>query len=218
MTKSVDSLTNPPEIAFSLENISKSFADPIFRKLSLTLNKGEVLYIVGANGCGKSTLLKIIAGLLRAEEGVVEWHSPISKCPFGYYSQDLMLYRELSVLQNLSFFGDLVDVSADNVFGYIERFELSKYKNKLVDELSAGYRGRAALCRAFMMAEADTENIPGALFLDEPSTALDTDGFSLLIREIENFRSGNQGRVAVVVTHCLERFNISKQDSQVLEL
>lgn len=184
---------------FSLEKIKKKYRfHSVINELSLSLDQGDIALLLGANGSGKSTLLKICAGLIRPDQGTVYYQQTTKPIPFtqiGYATHELMLYKRLSVEENLSLFHRLS--AANGEFGAeIQKWNLDSLRGRAVAELSKGQQYRVSLCRAF-------HTDPRFLFLDEPSTALDEDALSLLESNIK--AQAASGSSILIATHDLDR-------------
>jgi heme ABC exporter ATP-binding subunit CcmA len=184
----------------TLTGISKSFLrNNVLRELSITFKPGERVLLLGANGAGKSTLLRLCAGLSRPDSGTISFDgAPSSRAPLGYSSHRLLLYPQLSVRENLSFFAALVrrEKTVDET---IERWALTHYAEAPVSSLSKGLQMRVALCRTLLTS-------PRFLFLDEPSAALDQHSLEIFLNELNrNFESHQQQTLAVIATHDIAR-------------
>ncbi|GAB5603451.1 ABC transporter ATP-binding protein [Thermus sp. FJN-A] len=144
--------------------------------LELSLQKGEVLALLGPSGSGKSTLLKLIAGLLSPDRGFVRFEGqdltplPPEGRKVGFLFQDYALFPHLTVAENIAF--ALVEARwpkgarEGRVRELLERMELGPHAAKRPQELSGGEQQRVALARALA-------NRPRLLLLDEPLGALD---------------------------------------------
>ena len=161
-----------------INNICKSFENPdktVFKALhgiSLTINEGEFVAVVGRSGCGKSTLLNIVAGLLPATEGEVVFEDlsaddrPLTSVVF----QDLALFPWRSVKKNITYGLEEQGVSKktrdDRAGKLIELVGLMGFENHYPHQLSGGMKQRAAIARALAVN-------PELLLMDEPFSALD---------------------------------------------
>ena len=160
-----------------LSNISLTFGgDPVFDRLSLVVQPGDRVALVGRNGSGKSTLMKVMAGLVEADKGerVVPPHMSV-----GYMEQD----------PSMEGFDTLGDYAASDLpegeFYKVERAgEGLKFDpQRPVATASGGERRRAALAK--LMAEA-----PDLMLLDEPTNHLDIEAIGWLERELNATRAG----------------------------
>lgn len=170
----------------------------IFENLSLHLEKGEILAVMGPSGYGKTTLLGLVSGLLKSQKGEVE--NTFEK--IAYVFQEPRLFPWLTVKENLLAVMDEKDKSAEKTVIECLRFVgLSDSLDKYPDELSGGMKSRASLARALAFG--------GDLFLlDEPFAALDEDlRNDLLVKLKEYLRAHNAS--AILVTH-------NKEDAEKL--
>lgn len=166
----------------------------VLKGVSGEVTVGQVLFINGANGSGKSTLMRILAGLLAAEAGTVEYveagqsHDIASRRrAVGYVAPDLALYEELSAVENLEFFCELRGVPKRRAAEMLD--ELGLPEDRLAGALSSGMRQRLRWGWALL-------DEPKLLLLDEPFQNLDQPGVQqgteLLSRHLE------RGGLAVV--------------------
>ncbi len=163
----------------------------MLRGVSFQLERGETLVVTGANGSGKTTLLRLLVGLSAPSRGSLE--VDVDRGRIGFLSHEPLVYRELTGLENLDLFGKLYRVPErrERIGMLLERFGLWDARNERVHAYSRGMSQRLALCRAFLH-ESDL------VVLDEPFSALDEDGASLLDGELAQLASE---RVLVVSTH-----------------
>lgn len=163
----------------------------------VSFNLHGKIAVLGYNGAGKSTLAKIIAGIITPTEGKVRVFgrdpakSPEVRKKIGIASHNPMLYRELSVKENLEFYsrvyGGNVEISElARIFGF------TKFLNRKVSELSRGYLQRVALAKAML-------NQPDLLILDEITAGLDAEARNSIIEVIRDY-SGS----VIFTTHLLE--------------
>ena len=167
----------------SVSNVAYAFGRyPLFKEVSFDVPQGEVLLVKGPNGSGKSTLLKIMAGLLWAPQGKVEYLTDATlldethlRRQLGMCAVEQNLYDELTALENLVFFGHLrthTDVT-DRAKPLLERASLWDHRHKAVKALSSGMRQKLKLLAAVI-------HEPGFLLLDEPGSNLDQTGMDFL--------------------------------------
>lgn len=197
-----------------LDQIKKGYTDgaarfDVLRGVSLQVNDGDFLAIVGASGSGKSTLLNVMGGLDRAYEGRAEvFGRDLARLgdgelaryrneQVGFVFQSFNLVPPLSALQNVllpSYFasGDEPDAEA-RAAEALARVGLAGKEKRLPSQLSGGERQRVALARALFRR-------PKLLLADEPTGSLDPDtgkGVIELLRELND----REGLTLVVVTH-----------------
>src|SRR3954468_16243003 len=167
--------------------------------VTVTVPAGATLAVFGSNGAGKNTLLRVLAGLLRPHSGKASVLG--SKLPdeawkvrgkVGFLGHESLLYRDLSVRQNLEFHARLHGVSG--VEEAIAAVGLERRANDPVRELSRGMVQRAAVARA-------TLHDPAVLLLDEPRANLDPKA----AEQLEPLIGRPSGRTRVLVSHDVER-------------
>jgi heme exporter protein A len=177
----------------------------ILRGISFTLAPGSALSVLGANGAGKSTLLRIIATLTSATEGelalfgqTVGRGDTALRRRIGMIGHQPMLYRDLSVLENLVFFGRLYQVAdaPARALQLLAMVGLSDRRGDAVKTLSRGQVQRVAIARAIM-------HDPDLLLADEPFAGLDAPSSDLLARLLIQLR--RQGKSLILTTHDLRQ-------------
>ena len=161
-----------------LNGLSKRYDDlEAVRDLSLSINRGEIFGFVGANGAGKTTTMRMLCGLLRPTSGSATiagrdvWRDRYAaRACFGYMAQKFSLYPDLTVLENLRFFGGAYRVPPNELEGRLERIlaqvDLKEKRETAAGSLSGGMRQLLALGCALV-------HEPPLLFLDEPTSGLD---------------------------------------------
>jgi ABC-2 type transport system ATP-binding protein len=190
------------EIVIELENIRKSYGNvKAVDGISLRVNKGEVLGIIGANGAGKSTTLEIMMGLRTPESGSVKVlgldiidGSDDIKQKIGIQLQQTALYDRIKVKEALELFSSYYDKKRD-LQEIIQALGLEPYLNKYVKNLSGGWQQRASLALALV-------NDPEIIFLDEPTTGLDPQARLELWKCINRFRA--EGKTIILSTHYMD--------------
>ena len=147
------------------------------RPVDLDLDRGGFLVVTGANGSGKTTLLRLVAGLAAPTGG--ELAVCADRGELGFLGHETLLYRDLTAVENLELYGRLYRVRErrERIGMLLERFGLWEVRSERVASYSRGMTQRLALCRALL-------HEPELLVLDEPFTALDTEGAELLDRQL----------------------------------
>lgn len=184
------------------KDVSKSFGvRRVLEKVSFTIEQGQTVFLCGVNGAGKTTLLRIIAGLLSADTGTVKLCEVCLKSDpekakqnLGVISHKSMLYPDLTVFENLSFFADLYGVpdSKTRIGELLTEAKLLSYRHDRVTVLSRGLLQRLAIARALIHA-------PSILLADEPFTGLDADSCLHLRETLARFADG--GGTVLMTTH-----------------
>jgi len=163
--------------AVALEGVGRAYGERVaLRDVSFTLAPGATVAVFGANGAGKTTLLRILAGLLRPHAGraaVLGAELPReawrARGRVGLLGHEPMLYRDLTVRENLRFHARLHGVAAARAEALTEQVGLAARADDPVRTLSRGMTQRAAICRAVL-------HEPALLLLDEPLANLDPGG------------------------------------------
>ncbi|MEO8922688.1 MAG: cytochrome c biogenesis heme-transporting ATPase CcmA [Caldimonas sp.] len=149
----------------------------LFRSVDFSLNRGEIVWLRGANGQGKTTLLRTLAGLSATESGSITWRDAAARPPsFLYLAHANALKEDLTVTESLQFLmrvaGD--QPTPDELDAALARFGMAGRRHAPVRTLSQGQRRRVALARLA------TPRTPATWLLDEPFDALDTAGIEIL--------------------------------------
>lgn len=158
----------------------------LFRGFSADLRAGDVWHVTGPNGCGKSSLLRIMAGLLRAEAGVVERTGSV-----GLIDERAALAENRTLEQALNFWKRLDEVSGRPAQA-LASLGLEHLRHIPVRYLSTGQRKRAALARLLSQKAA-------IWLLDEPLNGLDDAGIGVVAQFVTEHRAA--GGVCVITSH-----------------
>jgi len=195
----------------TLERVTKIYP-PYFRALnnvSLSIEPGEFVLLTGPTGAGKTTLLKLIYREEEPTDGEIFWeglpYSSLSYNDFlkirrkmGIIFQDLKLFEDLSVYENIKLSLDLAEISLPKkrakviIFDYLERFDLSSKANKKVKFLSGGEKQKVGFIRAIIKD-------PDYIIADEPTGNIDP----LSIKEILSILKelNQKGKTVLLATH-----------------
>jgi len=157
-------------------NLGKTYKNlKAVKDISFSLNKDEILGILGPNGCGKTTTIGMILGLLKPTNGkILIFGEEIEKKRvkilnrLNFISPYVELPKKLTVKQNLKVYGKLYGVKELNLkIEYLsEKLRLGEILNKITGELSSGQKNRVSLAKSII-------NDPEILLLDEPTASLD---------------------------------------------
>ena len=165
-------------IAIKAEQITKIFGDfTAVDHISFEVSKGEIFGFLGANGAGKTTAMRMFCGLSIPSSGNatvagfdVYKNTEDIKKNIGYMSQKFSLYENLTILENLEFFGGIYGLSNKQIkeksAELVAKLGLEKEKNKLVSELPLGWKQKLAFSVAIF-------HEPEIVFLDEPTGGVD---------------------------------------------
>jgi heme exporter protein A len=189
------------EAAIELDNLQRRYGERVaLAGVSLRLEKGQTLAVLGGNGAGKTTLLRVLAGLLRPHAGSVRvlgaqlpaerWRLPAQ---VGYLGHEPLLYRDLSGRENLRYHADLHGVPRARVDELLAAVGMAERADDPVSDLSKGLVQRLAAARAVL-------HDPALLLLDEPRANLDPAAAELL----EPLIGRASGRTRVLVSHDVE--------------
>ena len=193
--------------SIEIKSLTKKFGDfTSVDNISFDVKKGEIFGFLGANGAGKSTTIKMLCGILEPTSGdaMVGGYSIVKdpdmvKKNIGYMSQRFSLYNDLTVEENINFFGGVYGLEGkelkDRKIWVLEIANLKGKEKLLTGSLPGGIKQRLALGTAVI-------HKPGIVFLDEPTSGVDPisrRGFWELINDLSD-----EGITVFVTTHYLE--------------
>lgn len=190
-----------------LKNINKSFnGRPVLKNVTVTIEDGKTLAIVGPSGAGKTTLLRIISGLEQADSGTMIWNGEPTTAQamrkqgiIGVVFQNFELFPNLSVMRNITLAPTLQGIDQQQTDAtakkLLDQLALSDQAQAYPYSLSGGQKQRVAIARALALN-------PQILLYDEPTSAMDP-----LLREnvaemVNQFKAS--GMTQVVVTHDMD--------------
>ena len=172
----------------------------VLHSLTFELFAARVTGLLGPSGGGKTTLLRSLVGVQRGVSGTVSvLGEPAGSAPLrrrvGYVTQAPAVYGDLSVKENLDYFGALLGVRGGQVGEVLERVDLGPQRNQRVDSLSGGQRARVSLATALL-------GTPELLVLDEPTVGLDP----VLRRDLWQLfhELATQGTTLLVSSHVMD--------------
>ena len=194
-----------------VKNIQKSFAGTqVLKGVSFSLEKGQVLAIIGSSGSGKTTLLRCLNFLETPDEGQILVNGNLltgqnltdaqirqNRLHFGLVFQNFNLFPQYTVLENITMAPTLLkkapaDQIRSNALALLEKVGLSQKASAYPYQLSGGQQQRVAIARALALN-------PEVLCFDEPTSALDPELTNEVLRVIRSLK--NQDNTMVVVTH-----------------
>lgn len=194
-------------IAIEAKDLTRRFGKFVaVEKVNFTISYGEIFGFLGANGAGKSTTVRMLCGILAPSEGTaiidgydVSTQPEQIKQSIGYVSQRFSLYTDLTVEENLRFYGEIYGVSGDSFSKRLGEVMtatgLTAYKDRLAAELSGGWRQKLALANAIL-------HKPRILFLDEPTAGIDP-LFRRAFWELL-YQLADEGVALFITTHYME--------------
>jgi ABC-2 type transport system ATP-binding protein len=190
-----------------LENLSKRYGDvAAVRDLSFAINTGTIFGFLGANGAGKTTTMRMLCGLTHPSggratiDGLDMWKDRhLVRTKFGYVAQRFSLYPDLTVEENLRFFGGACRVAPERLEKRVEELirlcDLEQKRDAAAGSLSGGMRQLLALGCALV-------HDPPLLFLDEPTSGLDPVHRQQMWNLLYDL--SNRGKTIFVTTHYMD--------------
>ena len=196
------------EKVISIESLSKSFGDhEVLRKIDFTVNKGEVICIVGSSGSGKSTLLRCINRLEHPTSGKVLYHEKeirdIQKDVNEYRSKVGMVFQSFNLFNNMTVLKNCMtgtrkvlhlskQEAFDRAITHLKKVGMAPYIHAMPAQLSGGQKQRVAIARALCMN-------PDVLLFDEPTSALDPEMVGEVLNVMKELAA--TGLTMIIVTH-----------------
>lgn len=197
----------------TLENVTKKYGSfTAVDNISFKIQEGEIVGLLGPNGAGKSTTMNMITGYIEPTSGTVTINGfDINKKPqkakaaIGYMPENVPLYKDLTVKEFISYMAELKLVPSttrkEQITKIMEQTGLTDVQNKLIRNLSRGYKQRVGLAGALV-------NNPKILILDEPTVGLDPKQ----ITEIRNLIKSLRKKYTVIISS-----HILSEISQICE-
>lgn len=194
-------------LAVRVKNLSMHFGKfKAVDDISFEVEKGEIFGFLGANGAGKTTAIRMLCGLLKPTSGEasvagydVMTQSLRIKANIGYMSQKFSLYEDLTVKENIQFYGGVYGLSRERIGEKTEQLltelGLHDQKNSLTGSLPLGWKQRLALSMALL-------HDPSIIFLDEPTGGVDPISRRNFWRII--YHIAQQGKTVFVTTHYMD--------------
>ncbi len=203
-----------------VKDLTKKFGDFVaVDNISMEVNKGEIFGFLGANGAGKTTAIKMLSGLLKPSSGEakvigydVYTESEKIKSNIGYMSQRFSLYDDLTVLENMKFYGGIYGLHKQTLKikteQIIDLLHIGNFKDKLVRSIPLGWKQKLAFSISIL-------HEPPLVFLDEPTGGVDPitrREFWELISE-----SAQKGTTIFVTTHYMDEAEYCNQVSIMVD-
>lgn len=196
-----------PDYAIEVNNLTKKFGSFIaVDEISFMIKRGEIFGFLGPNGAGKSTTIRMLCGILEPTEGTakvggydINKQTELVKLNIGYMSQKFSLYEDLTVEENINFFGGVYGLSTDRIRDrskwVMEMAGLKGREKSLTKTLAGGWKQRLALGCAIL-------HEPKIVFLDEPTSGVDPISRRIFWELINQL--SEQGVTILVTTHYLD--------------
>ncbi len=194
-------------VTVEVENLTRTFGKfTAVDQVSFSVQKGEIFGFLGANGAGKTTTIRMLCGLLMPSSGTANvagfdvYTQPEEiKKNIGYMSQRFSLYEDLTVRENIRFYGGVYGLSRPQIARKTDELlnflKLQEQADVLTASIPLGWKQRLALSTAML-------HDPPIIFLDEPTSGVDPvsrKNFWLLI-----YRLAEQGKTIFVTTHFMD--------------
>ena len=207
-----------------LTSITKSYFQKIaVDDVSLSLNEGEIFGLLGPNGAGKTTLIRIINRIIEPEKGEIRYQGELMKgrhlAEIGYLPEERGLYKTMTVYDHAMFLGRLRRMSKEEVNRslntWLEKFEITSWKNKRIEELSKGMAQKVQFICAVL-------HEPKLLILDEPFSGFDPVNVELIQNELKSMKKA--GKTILLSSHNMksveeicDRAALIHQSKKILE-
>jgi len=195
------------ETVVKVDQLTKKFGSFIATNaISFEVKKGEIFGFLGANGAGKTTAMRMLSGLLTPTAGEasvagfdVATQAELVKQNIGYMSQKFSLYEDLTIQENIDFYGGIYGLSRqeikDRSKGIVSKFQLESVIHKLVKTIPLGWKQKLAFALALI-------HKPKVVFLDEPTGGVDP----ITRRQFWDliYEAANDGVTIFITTHYMD--------------
>jgi ABC-2 type transport system ATP-binding protein len=204
----------------SVSNLTKSFGDfTAVNNISFEVAKGEIFGFLGANGAGKTTAMKMLIGISKPSSGEaivagynIDNQSEMVKKNIGYMSQKFSLYDDLTIKENITFFGGIYGLSRKQIKEktavLIAELKLEEVENQLVGALPLGWKQKLSFSVALL-------HEPKIIFLDEPTGGVDPITRRQFWEMI--YAQSNKGTTLFVTTHYMDEAEYCHRVSIMVE-
>ena len=199
-----------------VEHVNKSFARfRVITDLSMEVREGSVFGFLGPNGAGKTTTMRMILDILRPDSGRITWNGrdvrEVPRRSWGYLPEERGLYPKVEVEEQLIFLARLhglaKSVAQRQLNEWLERFQITEYRKKKVEELSKGNQQKIQFLATIL-------HDPLILIMDEPFSGLDPINANILKDAFEEMH--RRGKTLIFSTHQLEQVEELCQDVVII--
>ncbi|MGM9985748.1 MAG: ABC transporter ATP-binding protein [Bacillaceae bacterium] len=190
-------------MSLEIKNLRKTFGETVaVDSLSVTVQQGQVLGLLGRNGAGKTTTIKMLLGLLEPNQGTITWdNKPIHKSnvSIGYLPEERGLHLKAKIVDQLRFFGELEGMTRSQcneaIDYWFKRLDIEEYRGKKASDLSKGNQQKIQLIAALI-------HDPQLIILDEPFSGLDPVNADVFAKIIEE--QVQKGKTIIMSSHRME--------------
>jgi ABC-2 type transport system ATP-binding protein len=188
-----------------LENVVKKYENHIaVNGVSFSIPKGKVFGLLGPNGAGKTSIIRIITAITRSDTGIVRFNGEVLNQShpdqIGYMPEERGLYKKMKVGEQIMYLARLKGLTKDKATErlnyWMNRFDISSWKNKKIEELSKGMQQKIQFISTII-------HEPELLILDEPFSGLDPVNANLIREEIDELN--RNGTTILFSTHRMEQ-------------
>jgi ABC-2 type transport system ATP-binding protein len=199
-----------------VEQVNKSFAGVhVITDLSMEVQEGSLFGFLGPNGAGKTTTMRMILDILRPDSGRITWNGQdvrtVPRRNWGYLPEERGLYPKVEVEEQLLFLARLHGLSKSSarqhLDEWLERFQITEYRHKKVEELSKGNQQKIQFLATIL-------HDPLILIMDEPFSGLDPINATILKEAFEEMH--RRGKTIIFSTHQLEQVEELCQDVVII--
>ncbi len=190
--------------AIKINQVNKYFDTfHVLKNIQFNIPKGQIFGLLGPNGAGKTTLLRILNQITKADEGTIEYNdeilTPQHSIKIGYLPEERGLYKKMKVEEQLLYLAQLKGLSLndakENMDFWLDKFEISNWKNKTINSLSKGMAQKIQFI-------ATVIHQPEIIILDEPFSGFDPINTNLIKQEI--LRLKNEKKTIIYSTHNMD--------------
>ena len=203
-----------------VENLTRAYGDfKAVDNISFDVKKGEIFGFLGANGAGKTTAMKMLTGILEPTSGKgkvagfdIKTQRNQLKYKIGYMSQKFSLYEDLTLKENVKFYGGIYGLDKKTIVGrtnlMIKKLGLENIENTLISEIPLGWKQKIAFSVA-------TIHQPEIVFLDEPTSGVDP----ITRRQFWDliYQATEEGITVFVTTHYMDEAEYCDRISMMVQ-